>query len=372
MEIYVAFIILILIEYVIILKFNFRCGMHSKKKDVLTLKTNKKKIFLVISCIQLILLAGIRGYTIGADLDNYLGAIEYYRKFPIQSVLFAKLVYPFDYEIGYFIFVKLCAFLRMNKTAFLFIIAIIIYVPVFKFIKKKSSMPFLSIFAYFALGTFSYSLGLFRQMIAISIIISGIKYIEERKLSKYILVVILAMMFHTTAFIMLPFYWIQKIDFKKLVVWVVWFEGVGFLFGKELIYLVIRIFPKYSNYIDSIYGASGGGLFNLMFLNLLMLIGLVYTKYNPQNAHKNRIFVNAVAIAICFQTLGYHLEIFGRIVSYYSIYLIILIPEMTNSLFKGKSRYIGIGSVMLFLCLRFCMTFIGNEYVCPYYFFWQK
>lgn len=372
MEVYVGFIVFLLIEYIVIMKFNFRCKLSSSKSNTLLSKEDKKNRFLFISCIELIMLAGLRGYTIGADIENYLGAIEYYRRLPMQSVLLAKLVYPFDYEIGYFLLVKMCAFLRMNKTAFLFVVAVITYVPVFKFIKKKSTMPFLSVFSYFALGTFSYSLGLFRQMIAISIIISGIKYIEEQKLGKYILVVILAMLFHTTAIIMLPFYWIKSLDFKKLLVWVIWFEGVGLVFGKTLIKLIVYIFPKYSNYIDSIYGASGGGLFNLVFLNAVMFIGLIFTRYNPQRAKKNTLFLSAIAIAICFQVLGYHLEIFGRIVSYYSIYLIIIIPEMLNSLLKGRSRYIGICCVTFFMCIRFCMTFIGNTYVCPYYFFWQK
>ena len=368
MGIYVGYIVLILIEGMVISKIKF----HSKKcLNNGEVGIRKKECFLLIACIQLIFLAGLRGYTVGADLENYLGAIEYYRKLPMQSVLFAKLVYPFDYEIGYFIFVKLCAFLRMNNTIFLFVIAVITYVPVFKLIKKKSTMPFLSIFIYFAFGTFSYSLGLFRQMIAISIIICGIKYIEEQKLCKYVLVIILAMMFHTTALIMLPFYWIQKIDLKKLFIWIIWFEVIGFLLGKEVINLVIYLLPKYSGYIDSIYGGSGGGVFNLIFLNVIMIMGLLYNKYTPQKAYQSRFFLNALAIAICFQVLGYHMEIFGRIVSYYSIYLIILIPQMITSLFKGRSKYIGISVVMLFLCLRFCMTFIGNEYICPYYFFWQ-
>lgn len=368
MGIYVGYIVLILLEYTIMSKIKFRNEKRLNNKDV---EVKNREVFLLIACIQLIILAGLRGYTVGADLNNYLGAIEYYGKLPMQSVLFAKLVYPFDYEIGYFIFVKLCAFLRMNNTVFLLMVAVITYVPIFKLIKKKSTMPFLSIFIYFSFGTFSYSLGLFRQMIAISIITCGIKYIEQKKLCKYIFVIILAMMFHTTAIIMLPFYWIQKIDFKKLFIWIIWFEVVGFLFGKQIINLAVYLLPKYSGYIDSTYGESGGGVFNLAFLNVIMLIGLIYNMYTPQKAYQNRFFLNALAIAICFQVVGYHMEIFGRIVSYYSIYLIILIPQMITSLFKGRSKYIGISVVMLFLCLRFCMTFIGNEYICPYYFFWQ-
>ena len=51
----------------------------------------------------------------------------------------------------------------------------------------------MSTMTYLAFGFFGYSLGIFRQMIAISICLMGFKYVLERKLYYYIIFILLAM-----------------------------------------------------------------------------------------------------------------------------------------------------------------------------------
>ena len=184
-----------------------------RKKDKLGNRCFNKKGYLILCCIELIVLAGIRGYTVGADTVVYLDAIDYYGKLPTSKLFSAELVYPFDFEAGYFLLTKICVFLNMGKTAFLFVIAILIYVPVFVAINRYSKMPYISILCYFAFSMFSYSLGIFRQMIAISILLCGLKYILERKFFKYLLIVILAMLFHTTAILGLALYVLSFLRF---------------------------------------------------------------------------------------------------------------------------------------------------------------
>lgn len=126
----------------------------------------------------------------------------------------------------------MCFFSLVNAK-FLFLIACLIYIPVFKFIYDYSENPFMSTMIYLAFGFFGYSLGIFRQMIAISICLMGFKYVLERKLYYYIIFILLAMTFHTTAIIMLPMYWLNKINLENKFYQILFVEATLFIFGKK-------------------------------------------------------------------------------------------------------------------------------------------
>ena len=110
------------------------------KENLLRKRSFDMKGYLILCCAELIVLTGIRGYTIGADTKTYLQAIDYYGQMPALQLIRAKLVYPFDFEIGYFLLTKLVCLLGIGKTGFLFIVSLMIYIPVFILIKKYSPM----------------------------------------------------------------------------------------------------------------------------------------------------------------------------------------------------------------------------------------
>lgn len=334
-----------------------------KKKDTLGNNSFNKKAYLILCCIELVVLAGIRGYTLGADTVVYLNAIDYYGSLPITEVLTAKLVYPFDFEAGYFLLTKICAFCGLGKTGFLFVIAIITYIPIFAVINKYSKMPYISILCYFAFGMFSYSLGIFRQMIAVSILLCGLKYIVERKFFKYALLVGFAMLFHTTAILGLCLYFLYVIKWKN-VIWALF--GIEFVFivsGRRFIELAFKMFPEYAGYTIDFLDQQGGSYLMLIFLNTVLFASIFFRK--KQDAYEN-LTICALVIAVCLQALGYTLEIFGRVVPYFSIYLIFAIPNIICNLGKKWRVPASIGT-MLCLAVLIYMQFNGDKYLTPYY-----
>ena len=115
----------------------------------------QKKYFCVLTCIDLIFFVGFRAMNIGADTETYISGLGYYRSLPHDAILSAKLVYPYDFEFGYFMLTKICAYVSMGNTVFLFLIAAIIYIPVMLFILRYSENPFISVLVYFAFGCFT-------------------------------------------------------------------------------------------------------------------------------------------------------------------------------------------------------------------------
>lgn len=359
MTIYLGYLFLIGLQSILI-----SCNKNEAIR-LFSLSISKKKLIILLSCLELIVLAGLRSVKIGADTQVYINALDYYRDLDLKSILFAELVWPFDFEIGYFLFTKICAFLQMNNTIFLFVIAFFIYIPLFKFIYERSKMPILSIYIYFGLGIFSYSLGIFRQMIACSILLLSIQYIESRKLFKFLIIVFSASLFHMTAIIMLPMYWLVNFNLKHYIKWMFALEFILLVFSRPILEFVFSIIPAYSNYIGSFYDVSGGTYIMLLFFTVLAILTV------KMDLKQNQVSIYCLYIALMLQALAYSMNLFGRIIPYFSIHLIILIPEIINFYVKQKRKI-----VILFVCAFFLlMTFkdlYNNQYVCPYHFFWDS
>lgn len=364
MIMYFLYLFIIIIEYLIFVKYK-----------IFKIK-NRKFFFVTIAFLEIVLLAGFRQVTIGADTQSYLNGLHYYKNIPKGEVLFSELVYPFKYEIGYFSLVKICAFLSMSDTIFLFLIAILIYLPIFMFIYKYSSNVIISILVYFAFGYFSYSLGIFRQMIAGSIILCSLTFIFERKIIKFLLMVLLASLFHSTALIVIPLYFIYKINYKAIYFISILSQIFMYFFGRQIILFVFLHISNFSGYVDSVYDSSEGLGLNIILFNVIMLLFLIieYSKdkkntvfdYN-NNQSKFIFFGKAICIAGVLQILGYKFGIFGRIVCYYSIFLIPAIPLLIQHYAKTKNdRFIisFVSAVILLILIFF--EFSGNIYVTPY------
>ena len=348
MSAYIVFLVIIIIEWMLLFpnaRLTFGEGISHKQK----------KTFLIIVCFEMICFAGLRATSLGADTTTYLNALEHYSSLPHEEILKAKLVWPYDFEMGYFMLTKICAWLSLSKTSFLFLIAILIYAPVCWFILQYSENPLLSVLTYFTFGCFEYSFGIFRQMIALSIVLIGTKYIREKKIVKYLVTVGLAMTFHTTAIIMLPLYWIYQIRMGKKLKWVFVAEAICFVSARVIVLLTTKIFPKYIGYISGEYDVQGGSYLMLMLLNLVFIAGCILErKEENQDNIMLRMSVNATVIASFLQILGYSMGIFGRIVPYYSIYLLILIPFLMNRYFKKNIIFVHfIGTIALIILFYF-------------------
>ena len=353
---YVGFMILILIEWMLFVpKVQMPAAVSCRPLPsrianwvVMAMKSQigepvgyaRRKRFMILVCIELICFAGIRSLDLGADISNYLGSLRYYRSLAPNQILGAELVWPYDYEVGYFFLTKLCAWLNMSDTVFLFAIAIIIYVPVCWFLLQYSANPAIGILVYFAFSGFTYSLGIFRQMIALSILLIGSKFIIDRKLIWFVITVGIAMLFHTTAVVLLPFYWIYKMRLSNKIPFIIIAEIICFLGARPFILLVIKIFPKYSGLVSSQCDTQGGSYVMLILLNILLIVGCIIAERKENRRYVSlQMSLNATVVAVFLQIIGYSMEIFGRIVPYYSIYLTILIPCMIIKCFRKKTRY---------------------------------
>lgn len=232
---------------------------------------------------------------------------------------------------------------------------------------------FLTLFFYYK--TFDYykvhSLGLFllvvtwtlfqswdgvRQNLAIAVFVYSFRLIEQRKLLQYILFTCLAMMFHYSAIIMLPCYFISQVKSRPYIL-----VGVVFaIFMLAEVGLLANIHGKLANlipYYGQIYGNSkfiqnGEGTYHSTTYILTMLLYMIVISLSQKEHY---IFANLLAIgAIIYAIAGGNLT-FVRVSWYFTPALMILVPkilqDMTSVIEYNKMfvRYIYI--IMLFMAL---------------------
>ncbi|SHK64035.1 EpsG family protein [Chryseobacterium polytrichastri] len=115
-----------------------------------------------------------------------------------------------------FLFIKLNSFVYSATGDFsvlLFVEASIIFFCFFYIIRKYSEAPILSVLVWFSVSLAS--IFFTRQAIAVAICVLALNFIIQRKLYLFLLTVFIAMLFHKSALIFFPAYWIYNLNLSK-------------------------------------------------------------------------------------------------------------------------------------------------------------
>ena len=180
-------------------------------------KTNRGLVFLcsMISILIPSILAGLRDVSIGTDVTVYvLGDFN----IALNTETYAQYaLYIWEKEPGYMLLVFLIAKLFGSVQWLLFfiefIIMVCIYIGAWKF-RDKLSLPFVLLIYFCVFYNGSYNL--VRQAISLSIVFVALSWLFEKRYVKYLVAVLIAMAFHTTAVIALvPFFviWVLYDDY---------------------------------------------------------------------------------------------------------------------------------------------------------------
>lgn len=349
-------------------------------------KNNKSKIiFLSIVCIELILFAGFRSVDIGVDTKNYLYALHYYKKLPINEIFAIANPWNIDYEIGYMLLTKISASLQLSDTSFFILIASFIYIPVSKYIYEESDDVVISMLFYLCFELFAYSLGIFRQMISISILLLAIKYVKKRQIFKFMIIVLIAMSFHYSAVVAIPLYFVYNKKFKKIYLYyLIIIEVLIIFFGTKIIELLFGILGKYTHYIGSKYAGSGGGYTLIFVLHILLMVGLLmYSRYgNSKKVHsKNRktereyleiqnndFYLFIIAFAIILTALAHTFSIISRSNCLYIMMIEVYVPFMIRKVSTPHTRIIIKIIAVTLLVIYFYFSIVGEPRLNPFIF----
>ncbi len=118
-------------------------------------------------------------------------------------------------EAGYRALMELGVWLNGNFRVVIVLTSTLVAGCVFYAIFTQSSSPVLAVYLYVATSNYFLSLNIIRQYVAIGIGLVAVRFIRERRLLPFLICVAAAMFFfHTTAVLLLPCYFLCRIEVK--------------------------------------------------------------------------------------------------------------------------------------------------------------
>ena len=294
-------------------------------KNALRFKKNST-VFVILFLLLLWVLTAFRAPEIGNDTQNY---IDYY--YVIGQTGFNNDI---GFEAGYVIYCIILNYLGFNAHQLLILTATICWLGVGIYIIKYSKNILFSLCLAFCF-CFSNFTNILRQDLAMVIILYVYVFFKQKKYVRSILLLVLAGLFHTSAFCFILIYLYKFLPQKPLTVFIlcsiIILASVTRLIGK----ILGAILPDYSNYLNGKY--SGTGFLSItVFLvrNVVFYIILYYAVKTLKNRESKITYGNGL-LALIFICFGFTINLFSRITYYFMFPMIVDIP---NSLYNGKFK----------------------------------
>jgi len=281
-------------------------------------------ISIFLSFLILTLFAGFRSSNIGTDTNNYVSLFNE-----------LKYIYQLDYnsgksiEKGYLFFQEIAFFISKDYWSLLTLIALLCVACNFIVIKKLSMNIQLSIFIYITLGEYFGFFNGARQGMAVAISAISLLYIIKKDFIRFAVCIFIASLFHRSAMVFFPFYFILRIPFtiKNALIFSV-LGYIAFSFFRNIISLFnTDIESRYAGYENR--GAIGGQFLALFFIVTAILLILLRNKIKIPNLKLYDVYLN-----LCLFTAIIYMVVivtgsdvnFIRISSYFSIGFILIWP----------------------------------------------
>ena len=170
-----------------------------------------KKFYLFLCGLCMTLMIGLRAPTNGSgDTLFYYNLWELFSDMSFDT--FVKFSRTADMEFGYLITTWALSQFFPGGQWLLFLSGLFMSICLCYFTYKNCKNPVLALTVFHCLGLFNFMVQGLRQAIAMCICLLAIESCKKRKLIKFILLVLLASLFHASAIVFLPVYFIR---FKK-------------------------------------------------------------------------------------------------------------------------------------------------------------
>lgn len=352
------------------------------------LTKSKNKLYIMLTFGLFVVLAAFRAKNVGNDTDTYL---ELFETILITEDLSA---FTWRYEIGYLYLNKLLSMIVSDPQIIIIVTSLVIMMVFARFIYKYSYIPWLSTFLFFTLGYYGMSMNTIRLNLAIIVILISYDFLRERKLIKFVLIVILASLFHRTAIIFLLAWPMTKLKFNyKTILTMVAVSLSAYVMFPNILMVLIKLFPTYQYYLGSEY--LNGELRVASVMNMLVGLSIillsVFTNYHMKgneisdvnnkslryknekiNDGHNMLLLLLAGVSITF--ISFNFNLLERVGDFFLVFSCVFLPNTLRNLKdKNLTTLIIFVVVVLFFAYSTSIQIYRPEWnsIYPYTFFWQ-
>lgn len=322
-----------------------------------------RKRYVIFLCFICILQSGLRHVAVGPDTYGYYIMFQ-----DILTTSWNEIFRNFvdvyvngiGKDAGYSFLEKVFQIFFPDYRTYLFFIAIFFFISFGQFVYKNTNNLRDVVFAFILYQALFYSFfsitGL-RQTVAISLALLGFECIKTRKLIPFLFLMLLAAMMHKSALIFVPFYFVANIKFTKLMYTASIAVFPLLMIAKRNFAILLATLSSSEEYMAYAISTNKAGtyIFTLLIL-LLAVFGWLFMSATLKTYPQSYRFYNAMSLAILFTPLTWVDPNLMRVELYYSIFMIVFIPAIVNSIcveIKSIRTFIYISIILLLVLLIF-------------------
>lgn len=316
----------------------------------------KNQRALLFFFVMMTILVALRHESIGTDTRSYIYYFERFSKLSWEQCGKESIEWGFTY------FNKIISLFTKEPQVFLAITAIVTIVMIYPTYRRLCVDSSLTIVLYVTMSTFVMVFSGIRQMLAIGIGFLAYECTRNKKLIPFIFCVILAVMFHTSAFVLVFMYplYHAKITNKWLIV-VVPVLTIVFVFNRQIFSALGFLLARFTQY-DASIGQTGAFTMLILFAIFAVFVFLI-----PKDTTLDAETIglrNFLLLSVILQMFAPLHTIAMRINYYYIIFIPLLLPKIIQA---RSSRWdqVAIVSrhvmVMFFLVYFFFNAYIGSQ-----------
>lgn len=332
-----------------------------------SIKHNKKRydIYLIALIVFMVLLVGLRTY--------YNDTFAYRRAFQGIAVIGDFLSNAENLNIMknplFYGFESIIRTFTDNYTIFFMICAIFVNISFVRFIKihaDKEDFGF-SMYVYVCLGTLMLSMAAQKQILTMAILTYALDALFDRKYSKYYIIVFIAGMFHTYAwlFLFLPLLgdkpWNGSVYLMLIVTMLImnYFQDV------------IASFVEFADLIgkdiatEEVFDGNQMNILRVAVYAIVPLVAFIFQgRLYKEMDRKHGIMIQMCTISFMFMLMGTMngANMFGRSANYFELGMILVMPWLIKKLFNKQSSKLVLVLAMICFVGFYIYGHIGFSY----------
>ncbi|WP_138752516.1 EpsG family protein [Paenibacillus sinopodophylli] len=307
----------------------------------LTIQPNK--ILAAAAAVSLILVSGLR--------NNIGDTFFYVHAYTVDHYDWATIVSKKD--IGFGILQLLLKQITADPQILLMTTALVTNMIIAIVMFKYSRMYELSLYVYITSGAFVVSMNGLRQFLAAAIVFAATKALFEGKWKTYTAIILFAAVFHQSALVMLPLYFLVRrkawtgTTFFLLAIAII--IVVGFNQFSDLLFKAIQG-TQYAHYQN--FEEGGASIIRVLVYAVPLLICFLGREKLRALFPKSDILANLSIIGIILMIISTQNWIFARMTIYFNLYQLILIGWIVK-VFREKDQKLIYMAILVFYLLFF-------------------
>ena len=340
--------------------------VHGIQSQVRRDKTEDR--YLRIVCWILVLLAALRGSTVGTDTISYIQEYDAITSYSFTDILTEKADYP-----GYYILSKICSLLHLPIQVLFGIVEGIYVYSIYKFTSRFSEDKLYTILCFEMIGLYAFSLAGLKQTLSMAFVLLYYMALIDKKYIQTAALAVVAYLCHHASLIFLFGMALYIIRNWKIYYWALAGLVLFSLLGTNFLWTNMLNLLENEHYSELYMADEGYSNTTMIFYGVLLLMLFLFSgNYRKQRKEESKVVLGMSTLAFVFQAFSLISSSAFRLSYYFLPLTIVGFPNAFNKIDDKDAGKIVKFAVLFMIVFMFVYSNRNGGSIVPYLFFWQE